>query len=180
MAEFFRPIQTYNGRGCIDQVGKEFFGIIYTSTTAPTPMTGEEKMTKTPIRLNARHPADSLHESSRINYSKLYRVDHSVRVKDLGLVDIDFVHTLVRYFEESAINLTDDLKFNVSDLAEEVLDEGTQNSDIAIGVSTSNSPKAIVENEKGQCSSQVTLTDECNIAEAYRGEQCESIFEFEP
>jgi hypothetical protein len=143
-------------------------------------MAGEKKMTKTPIRLNARHPADSLHESSRINYSKLYIVDHSVRVKDLGLVDIDFVHTLVRYFEESAIKLTEDLKFNVSDLAEEGLDEGTQNSDIAIGASTSNSPKAIVENEEGQCVSQVTLTDELDIAEAYHDEQGESMFEFEP
>jgi len=92
-------------------VGKEFFGIIYTTTNPPNPLEGEEEMNKTPICLNAKHPADSLHESSRINYSKLYRVDHNVRVRDLGLVDINCIQKLVGYFEESSIRLTEDLKF---------------------------------------------------------------------
>ena len=93
-------------------MGKELFGIIHTTTNAPEPIDGEEEMTKTPIRLNAAHPADSLHRSSRINYGKLYRVDHGVRVKDLGLIGVDSHETLVTYFEESSIKLTEDLRFD--------------------------------------------------------------------
>ncbi|KAI9744758.1 MAG: hypothetical protein M1818_001683 [Claussenomyces sp. TS43310] len=99
------PIQTYGGRGCADQVGRKFFGILHTSNTAPSLLEGEDGITKEPVKLNVAHPADSLHTSSRINYSKLYRVDFAVRVRAIGLVDVDCVQRLVHYFEGASIRL---------------------------------------------------------------------------
>jgi hypothetical protein len=143
-------------------------------------MAGEEEMAKKPIRLNANHPADSLHESSRINYRKLYRVDHNIRVKDLGIVDIDSVQDLVRYFEESNIKITEDLKFNTSDLAKDGSPKGTQSNSRATQTWDSSHPKAITESEDQPLESPVTLTNELDIAEAHNNGFGELLFDFEP
>lgn len=174
-----RPIQTYNGRGCIDQVGKKFFGIIYTSTNAPKPMDGEEEMTKKPIHLNPAHPADSLHESSRINYSKLYRVDYDLRVKDLGLVDVDSVHVLIQYFEESSIKLTADLKFNETQAPTKT------DAEKAAGLAESKIPRITMDDYEGQgpvitqLESQQGRADNIDIVGPDQDQTTESLFDFE-
>lgn len=179
-----RPIQTYSGRGCIDQFGKQFFGTIYSSTKAPEPMDGEEGMTKVPIHLNPAHPADSLHESSRINYGKLYRVDHNLRVKDLGIVDVDFVHTLVRYFEESSVKLSGDLKFDAKNQAP--MNDGTKETELAADIFDSILPKITIHEPDEEIMILQPLigrhdyADDSNIAEAHEDEQLEPLFEFEP
>jgi inorganic pyrophosphatase/exopolyphosphatase len=144
-------------------------------------------MNKTPIHLNAKHPADSLHDASRINYSKLYRVDHNLRVKDLGLVDINCIQKLLRYFEESSIKLTDDLKFkhdtqtleknNIGDIVDhDKLSEFPMTNPPKITVNDFGNQRPVLE----RSSSPTPSNDSLDIAEAYHCEQTETMFEFEP
>jgi hypothetical protein len=144
-------------------------------------------MTKTPIHLNSKHPADSLHEASRINYGKLFRVDHNVRVKDLGLVDINCIQKLVAYFEESSIKLTDDLKFkdNTPPLQNGIVD-GIQDPERVAEFPIAKPPKISIDDIRNQwhalkqSSSPIHSHDALDIPEAHHGEQAETMFEFEP
>jgi hypothetical protein len=143
-------------------------------------MVGEEEMTKVPIHLNPAHPADSLPESSRINYSKLYRVDHNLRVKDVGLVDVDCVHTLVRYFEESSIKLTEDLKFREDFNGPRVENtETAQIRDLPADSSDSNIPQIFVNDHNQHRDTQYFPGAAGDIADAPQDEPTESLFEFE-
>lgn len=56
-------------------------------------------MIKLPIRVKAAHPAAALHRASRVDYGTVYTVAHGVRVKSVGLVHVDSMLRLIKYFE---------------------------------------------------------------------------------
>jgi len=52
-----------------------------------------------PIRIRPRRLPDSLHRMSRINFAKLYNVEHNIKVYDFGDVDAEYVDLFRRNFE---------------------------------------------------------------------------------
>jgi hypothetical protein len=82
-----RPILTY-GRQATTKSGvkSEDHAIIYTGVKPPREIDGEEKLRLHPIQVIPRTPRDKLEKESRINYRKIYTVEHNVKVYFMGHV----------------------------------------------------------------------------------------------
>ena len=73
--------------------------IIYTSTRPPDLLPGEEPHLgelglRSPIRVSPVNIGDRLAETSRLNYGKLYTVEHNVKVSEFGSVHPDYLPIL--------------------------------------------------------------------------------------
>jgi len=76
---------TYGGQGTLKKgVHAESHAVIYTSK-APVMKPGE-RITKKSIKMDPFSPRDRLDPTSRINYAKLYTVEHDVKVHFVGKV----------------------------------------------------------------------------------------------
>jgi len=62
-------------------------------------MQGEAELPLRPIRVIPRTPRDKLEKESRINYAKIYTVEHNVKVHFIGHVDPKFHNKLVADFD---------------------------------------------------------------------------------
>lgn len=84
------PILTYGGRGtgkpgvkCNDHA------IIYTGSHAPKELSGEKKLFKKPVRVQNTSEKEKLDKASRVNYSKVYTIEHNVKVCFIGEIHKD-------------------------------------------------------------------------------------------
>jgi hypothetical protein len=82
-------------------VVKGHHAIIYTSREAPSPRRNEmprpnESGMLQPIRVKPKATTDRLDRLSRINFAKLYTVEHNVKVKEFG--DVSKVRLLKDQF----------------------------------------------------------------------------------
>jgi hypothetical protein len=60
---------------------------------------GEAKLRLRPIRVIPKTPRDKLEEQSRINYAKIYTVEHNVKVHFTGQVDKQDENRLIVDFD---------------------------------------------------------------------------------
>jgi hypothetical protein len=86
-----RPILTYGGQGTKKHgVHAEDHAQIYTldknQKKAPPLKQGEFRLTKKAIRVDPISPSHKLDPASRLNYAKLYTVEHNVKVYFVGWV----------------------------------------------------------------------------------------------
>lgn len=100
-------IQTYGNRG-VSKPGttKCYHSVIYTGQTAPKPKKNEEpnvaageRPMLASIRVRPKRKTDKMDVMSRLNYSKMYTVEHNVKVYDFGTVHEKYLHTLKKQFE---------------------------------------------------------------------------------
>lgn len=61
-------------------------------------------MVKPPIQVNASHPSSVLPPQVRIDYRRLCEVEHNVRCKDVGLVDLDSMTSLLSHLQPCRIS----------------------------------------------------------------------------
>jgi hypothetical protein len=81
------PILTYQYQGTSKWgVKREEHAIIYTGEYPPYPIDGEDDLTKGAIRVIPRTPRDKLDPASRVNYAKIYTVEHNVKVQFIGSI----------------------------------------------------------------------------------------------
>ncbi|TKA51472.1 hypothetical protein B0A49_11857 [Cryomyces minteri] len=105
------PINTYNNRG-VEKPGvlKNQHAVIYTGDTEPTiapgdwPQQNEQGMRKS-IKVVARTRGTKLDAMSRVNFGKIYTIEHKVKVLDFGDVDPDFRYWL-RYQWQDVMRMT--------------------------------------------------------------------------
>ncbi|KAF2453988.1 hypothetical protein BDY21DRAFT_116516 [Lineolata rhizophorae] len=90
------PIQTYSRKGVAKPtVKKNDHAIIYTGKKCPVPTRdekpsqGEKGMRPYAIRVEPRDPSYSMDPLSRINFGKVYTLEHNVKVYDFGKVHKD-------------------------------------------------------------------------------------------
>lgn len=84
---FFSPILTYRGQGATKLgVKRDDHAIIYTGDLPPSEVSDNEGLTKCPIRMIPKTPRDELDPKSRINYAKIYTVEHNVKVYFIGRI----------------------------------------------------------------------------------------------
>ncbi|KAH8746319.1 hypothetical protein F5882DRAFT_493290 [Hyaloscypha sp. PMI_1271] len=94
------PILTYHRQGTTKPgVKREDHAIIYTGDRPPRGIEGEDQLKLRPIRVIPKTPRDKLEKESRINYAKIYTVEHNVKVHFIGYVDPTFQHKLVADFD---------------------------------------------------------------------------------
>ena len=87
------PILSYGNQGVSKGgVDKSEHSIIYSGKTPPQPFDdeaprrGEQGMRPDAIRVNPDDRADQLHPRSRIDYGKVYTIEHNIKVKPYGQV----------------------------------------------------------------------------------------------
>jgi hypothetical protein len=101
-----RTIQTYGNRGVAKPgTTKCYHSIIHTSSAPPAPKSNEapdvasgERPMLNPIRVRPRKRTDKMDPMSRLNYSKMYTVEHNVKVYDFGTVHENFLHVFKKQF----------------------------------------------------------------------------------
>ena len=85
-------------------VEKSDHGIVYTGQVAPEPLLeeaprrGEEGMRPEPIRINSDDPTGKLDAASRLDYRKVYTIEHNIKVKSFGQVHPGSMNELVYQF----------------------------------------------------------------------------------
>ncbi|PMD30155.1 hypothetical protein L207DRAFT_592916 [Hyaloscypha variabilis F] len=100
---FCLTIRTFNKTGCSDltPIEQENHGIIYSTTSPPQPLPHEKHLGKGKIRVKADHPSTSLPSTSRIDFSRVYRISHGIHNNAVGLVHEDSIEDLLSLFEET-------------------------------------------------------------------------------
>ncbi|KAL4973452.1 hypothetical protein BDW66DRAFT_104875 [Aspergillus desertorum] len=80
-------ITTYNGRGVAKRgVNPDKHAIVYMRGTRPTLGPGEPRMIKEPLEVAPETPDEHLDPMSRLNFSKIYTVEHNVKVLPIGQI----------------------------------------------------------------------------------------------
>ncbi|PQE19803.1 heterokaryon incompatibility protein [Rutstroemia sp. NJR-2017a WRK4] len=105
-SEIRRPIHTYSGHATLKHnlPDVQQHTMIYTTENPPAPhwyyaedgSVVQEQLTKVPIRVVSQQssPEGELDPKSRLNYSKIYTVEHYVRVLNIGMVHNDSMMAL--------------------------------------------------------------------------------------
>jgi hypothetical protein len=98
-----RPIQTYGGRGVPENKANGHHAIMYTGRDPPPPTFSEMAPTEPPmgepIRVIGDKPWNTMDPMSRVNFLKLYTVEHNVKVEEFGKVDTNDEWKLMAQFK---------------------------------------------------------------------------------
>ena len=90
---------TYSRRGAVNRPDMKYHAIVYTGSHAPEALPGEE-LDLPPIRIRAER-GEALQPQSRINFSKIYTIEHNVKVKEVGRVTAACMPLLSQHFRQS-------------------------------------------------------------------------------
>ncbi|KAE8452693.1 hypothetical protein EG329_013952 [Mollisiaceae sp. DMI_Dod_QoI] len=104
------PILTYGGQGVLKRgVRAEHHAQIYTSKFEPRNTSPEELglLTRRPIRIRPDSKSENLDTMSRLNYAKVYTVEHNVKVVSVGRVTKTDEQILVKDFDDIHRPLSD-------------------------------------------------------------------------
>jgi hypothetical protein len=74
--------------------------VIYMVGTSPE-ADPAEKIVKNPIAVNPAGQDQKLHPMSRINFDKMYSIEHNVKVMNVGKVADGSLHNLALYFQNT-------------------------------------------------------------------------------
>lgn len=103
------PISTYQKKGAakpgLDVDSHAIVWAVWEGRQEPGKLPGEEGMTKLPLRMipdrvpgNAQQ--EDLHPASRINFGKVYTVEHNVRIFGIGWIDPTHIHLVKSYYRQ--------------------------------------------------------------------------------
>jgi hypothetical protein len=101
---FSSPIVTYNRQGVAKNgIVKENHAIAYSTRDPPKARSGElpkgaENPMMPEIRVKAKRKGDKLDRMSRIDFSRMYTVEHNVKVYDFGDVHKDYLDKLIQHW----------------------------------------------------------------------------------
>ncbi|KAH7370064.1 hypothetical protein BKA65DRAFT_487615 [Rhexocercosporidium sp. MPI-PUGE-AT-0058] len=94
------PILTYKRYATLKNgVKADHHAIVHMGDPAPKPLPGESLSLK-PIKIKAKTPRDRLKPQSRINYAKIYTVEHNVKVLFIGEVSRSSRRTFMTDFDQ--------------------------------------------------------------------------------
>ncbi|KAM0718567.1 hypothetical protein Q7P37_005637 [Cladosporium fusiforme] len=92
-------ISTHSGQGArAPRNQSPDHGIVFTGSNAPQAFKHEKGILLGAIRVDPSNASDRLHVASRLNYGKVYNVEHNVEVKPYGIVNSNFMHLLYQQF----------------------------------------------------------------------------------
>ncbi|KAL4803428.1 hypothetical protein BDV18DRAFT_40920 [Aspergillus unguis] len=80
-------INTYGGQGVAKRgIDESKHAIVYIKDTTPIATDDEPPMVKEPLAVTPDNPGDRLDEMSRLNFGKIYTVEHNVKVLPIGKI----------------------------------------------------------------------------------------------
>ncbi|KAF2134753.1 hypothetical protein P153DRAFT_362491 [Dothidotthia symphoricarpi CBS 119687] len=96
-------IQTYGNRGVPQNKEKYHHAIMFTGNQPPQPLPSEQPRIGelgmgTPIHVEASRPYNRMDPLSRVNFVKVYTIEHNVKVEDFGRVNPLWEHTFLSQF----------------------------------------------------------------------------------
>ncbi|KAL8913058.1 MAG: hypothetical protein Q9171_002038 [Xanthocarpia ochracea] len=98
------PITTYSGKGATKKsIDKNAHAIIYTGSSPPERLPGEQGMNKNPLRVIPVRADEKLDTRSRINLGKTYPVEWNTKVKEIGRLEKSSLVKMIAYWK-SLIN----------------------------------------------------------------------------
>jgi hypothetical protein len=84
------PVLTYGEQGTSKPgVNADDHAIIHTDRNPPRELNGERRLVKKPIRVVPESPNHKLRPESRVNYAKVYTIEHNVKVCFIGQIHKD-------------------------------------------------------------------------------------------
>ncbi|CBF69602.1 hypothetical protein AN6373.2 [Aspergillus nidulans FGSC A4] len=96
-------ITTYHGRGVAKRgVDPDKHAIVHMRGTTPTLGVGEPRMAKEPLEVVPENPSENLDYMSRLNFSKIYTVEHNVKVLPIGRISS---RSMTRFLEYARYEL---------------------------------------------------------------------------
>jgi len=107
-ADDSRAITTHNGRGATQRNASEH-GVVYTGARAPPTRRGEGGILPAAVRIDPFDTDDTLHSASRVDYGKVYNIEHNVKVKPYGVVNNQYMHVLITQWTQVFIGRTGNL-----------------------------------------------------------------------
>jgi hypothetical protein len=94
MLKINRPILTYGNQGTAKPgIKYKDHAIIYTGRQVPEKLKGERTLVKKPVRMENYAEKDKLNKASRVNYRKVYTIEHNIRVCFIRKIHKDSEHT---------------------------------------------------------------------------------------
>lgn len=80
---------TYGSQGTNKPgVKAEYHAMIYTGREVPSPLRGEQ-LVRRAVRMEPSSPEEKLNPKSRVNYAKVYTIEHNIRVCFIGKIHTD-------------------------------------------------------------------------------------------
>lgn len=120
------PIQTYGGKGVTKRgVNPKDHAALVPKGKEQQLISGE-KLTRDPLHLVIEDRHTKLSSASRINFSKVYTVEHNVKVYSVGRVAPEDIDRLKNYFRRTFDKVEDDESPNGSSIIEEGADEDNE------------------------------------------------------
>jgi hypothetical protein len=98
------PILTYGNQGVLKNgVHPEDHAVIFSSKKEGAYLLEREEglMINKPIRIDIKDPSNKLDSLSRLNYAKIYTVEHNVKVLFIGRVAKNYEQEVIRAFNEA-------------------------------------------------------------------------------
>lgn len=99
-----RPIATYGRQGTLksglSEADIKAHAVIYMVDTSSEAAPGE-RIVKNPIAVKPAKEDQKLHSMSRINFDKIYTIEHNVKVMNVGKVAEGSLHNLSLYFRNT-------------------------------------------------------------------------------
>lgn len=99
---------SYSGRGVVRRADATHHAIAYTSKNPPLPVEGEN-IDRTPIKIEPRG-GNVLTSMSRINFSKVYTIEHKLKVKNIGSVPAEYMAWVTYYYRLSNYGSQPDMR----------------------------------------------------------------------
>jgi hypothetical protein len=101
-----RPIHTYNGQGVtkpsLSESDRRAHAIVYMADTRPFCLPEEEKyLTKRPIAVDKASADQRLDPMSRVNFKKIYTIEHNMKVMNVGKATKDSLPAFLGYWRQS-------------------------------------------------------------------------------
>ena len=100
-----RPINTYNSKGVtkpgLSESDRRAHAIVYMTDTQPSCLREEEEyLAKKAIAVEKASPDQKLDRMSRLNFKKIYTVEHNVKVMSVGKVVGSSLAALLGYWRQ--------------------------------------------------------------------------------
>jgi hypothetical protein len=97
----------------------------------PTEVEDEEKLSKKPIGIKPSSPRDQLDQHSRLNYAKIYTVEHNLKVCFIGSIHKDSIKYFKRDYNATHAPLPEAPGTEYSEDEEEEQEEGDEQDEEA-------------------------------------------------
>src|SRR6266487_2048568 len=96
-----RPIHTYRMQGANKPgIDLRAHAIIHMKDNPPKEKYMGRRLDKEPLKVNPDTPGAKLELSSLLNFSKIYTVEHNVKVKSIGWISEDSKPKLLAYWKQ--------------------------------------------------------------------------------